>query len=318
MPEITAQFAAYPNAHAMKHKLAPDGREALAHMLMLPDQGIAGFIYPSFHADGPGKARAKLFGPGLDVPIEEDVEAAYPADMDFDDCSLGSLHMAIREPHRTIDLAWRGERLQFEGRYEALHPPYAFSQHPDGVPPYYGDDRTEQHGRIAADFTVDGRSFRHAGFMAHDHSWGPRVWGLNQHYKWVHLITANTSIHFFEMQSFGRVHVCGYLWKDGRMRHLAEVKYDIVYDETMWQKEFNVRAIDTDGRTVDVACQMFAKTQLCWTPEVYLNEAAVTLEMDGQTGTGWVEFCWNREYFDFARQHVTRFGATAPRTVTNG
>jgi hypothetical protein len=30
--------------------------------------------------------------------------------------------------------------------------------------------------------------------------------------------------------------------------------------------------------------------------------------MDGQSGVGWGEFCWNRDYFDFAQQHVMRFG----------
>ena len=310
MPEITAQFAAFPDHHAFKHKLAPDGREALAHMLMFPEQGIAGFIYPSLHASGPGKARVKLFGPGLESLIEEEIEAECPASMDFDDWTLGPLHMAVREPHKRIDLTWKGERLQFEGRYEALHPPYAFSSHPEGVPAYYGDDRTEQHGRLSASICIDGRSFQHEGFLVYDHSWGPRVWGLNQHYKWVHLVTANTSVHFFEMQSFGRVHIRGFLWKDGVMRHLADVSYDIVYDETMWQKQFDVRATDTDGRCVTVNCTTFAKTQLDWTPGVYLNEAAVTLAMDGQSGVGWVEFCWNRDYFDFAKQHVVRFGGS--------
>ena len=310
MPEMTADFATFPDHHAFKHKLAPDGREALAHMLIIPEQGIAGFIYPSLHASGPGKARFKLFGPGLESPIEEEIEAEYPASMDFNDWTLGPLHMAVREPHKRIDLSWNGDRLQFEGQYEALHPPYAFSSHPEGVPAYYGDDRTEQHGRLSASVCIDGRSFKHDGFLVYDHSWGPRVWGLNQHYKWVHLVTANTSVHFFEMQSFGRVHIRGFLWKDGVMRHLAHVSYDIAYDETMWQKQFDVRATDTDGRFVTVNCKTFAKTQLDWTPGVYLNEAAVTLEMDGQSGVGWVEFCWNRDYFDFAKQHVVRFGAT--------
>lgn len=308
MPQKTAEFDAFPDSHAYKHKLAADGREALAHMLMLPDEGIAGFIYPSLHASGPGKVRAKLFGPGLDVPVDEEIEAEYPVEMDFDDWRLGPLQMNLREPHKTFDIAWHGDRLKFEGHYEALHPPYAFSSHPDGVPAYYGDDRTEQHGKLVAQITLDGRSFEHRGFMVYDHSWGPRVWGLNQHYKWIHLVTPNTSIHFFEMQSFGRVHINGFMWKDGVMRHLAKVEYDIVYDETMWQKEFVVRATDSDGRRVTVNCKTFAKTQLTWTPGVYLNEAAVTLEMDGQTGVGWVEFCWNRDYFDFAKDHVVRFG----------
>ncbi len=126
----------------------------------------------------------------------------------------------------------------------------------------------------------------------------------------MHFVTANTPVHFFEMQSFGHVHVNGYMWKDGIMRPLADVSYDIVFDETMWQKEFVVRAADSDGRRVTIHAKTFAKTQLCWLPGVYLNEAAVTLEMDGQSGVGWVEFCWNRDYFDFAKQHVVRFGAS--------
>lgn len=310
MPEITAKFAAFPDRHAFKHPLAPDGREALAHMLMFPEQGIAGFIYPSLHASGPAKARVKFFGPGLAEPVEEEFDAEYPSDMDFGDWKMGPLHMAVREPHKHIDLAWNGQRVQFEGHYQALHPPYAFSSHPEGVPPYYGDDRTEQHGLVTASVCIDGRSFTHDGFMVYDHSWGPRVWGLNQHYKWIHLVTANTSIHFFEMQSFGRVHRVGFLRKDGIMRHLADVSYDIAYDEMMWQDRFDVRATDTDGRSVTANCRTFAKTQLDWTPGVYLNEAAVTLDMDGQSGVGWVEFCWNRDYFDFAKQHVARFGAS--------
>ncbi len=309
MLHVPPEIPAFPDRHALRHKLAPDGREALAHMLMFPEQGIAGFIYPSLHATGPAKARAMLFGPGLDVLIEEEVEADCPAAMDFDDWRVGGLQIKLHEPHKSFDLNWHGERLQFEGKYEALHPPYGFSSHPKGVPSYYGDDRTEQHGKLSASVTIDGRSFQHSGFLVYDHSWGPRVWKLNQHYKWVHLIAPKTSVHFFEMQSFGRVHVCGYMWKDGVLRHLANVDYDIVYDETMWQKEFVVRATDTDGRCVTINCTMFAKTQLDWMPGIYLNEAAVTLEMDGQSGVGWVEFCWNRDYFDFAKGLVERFGA---------
>jgi len=41
---------------------------------------------------------------------------------------------------------------------------------------------------------------------------------------------------------------------------------------------------------------------------VYLNEAALTLDIDGERGTGWCEFCWNRDYFRFAQEHVQRYG----------
>lgn len=308
MDSITEQFARFPVEHGLRHKLRADGRESLAHMLLFPEQGIAGFIYPSVRATGPGKARTYLFGPGLPEPVAEEVEIAVSPDMDFDDWRMGPLTMAVREPFKLVDLEWQGERIRFEGRYEALHPPYAFSSHPDGNPPYYGDDRTEQHGRLSCDVSIDGKAFHHEGFLIRDHSWGPRIWGLNQHYKWFHATTAHCSIHFFEMHSFGATHLRGFLWKDGIMRQLAGVTYRTRYDDGMIQQQVDATVTDTEGRRVDVACRTFTSLQLdTYDPEIYLNEAAVTVEIEGQQGVGWIEYCWNRNYFDYAKRYVTQY-----------
>ena len=308
MPSITKTFAEFPREHAYRHRMKPGGRESLAHMLMFPEHGIAGFIYPSVLADGHAKGRAALFGPGLSAPIQEQVEEEVEAERNFGNWTSGPLRMAVIEPYQRVDLAWNGERIKFDGRFEALHPPYAFSSHPAGNPPYYGDDRTEQHGRLAATLEVDGRRMTADGFLIRDHSWGPRIWGLNQHYKWFHATTARCSIHFFEMESFGRRQLRGFLFKDGVMRHIAGVDYDFTYDDQMMQKTFQARVTDTDGRKVAVNCRTFANIQLEFDPMVYLNEAAFTLEIGGERGTGWCEFCWNRNYFDFARRHVTQYG----------
>jgi hypothetical protein len=155
---------------------------------------------------------------------------------------------------------------------------------------------------------VDGKKLEVGGYLIRDHSWGPRVWGLNQHYKWFHATTESSSIHFFEMLSFGRRQLRGYLLKDGLMRHVAAAEYDIDYDDQMMQKAFRTTVTDTDGRKAIVDCKAFANTQVDLDPMVYLNEAAFTLTIDGQPGTGWCEFCWNRNYFDFARGYVARFG----------
>lgn len=308
MPEITKQFANFPPEHAYRHALRPDGRESLAHMLLFPDQGIAGFIYPSVRAGGQGKGRAWLFGPALPNPVQEEIDEQVSDDANFDDFRLGGLHMAVREPHKVVDLKWDGPRFKFDGHFEALYPPYAFSSHPDGNPPYYGDDRTEQHGHVVADMEIDGAAMKAEGFLIRDHSWGPRVWGLNQHYKWFHAVTAQSSIHFFEMLSFGRRQLRGYLFKDGAMRHIAQADYDFEYDDEMMVRSFQATITDTDNRQAVVNCKTFAKTQLAWDPMVYLNEAAVTLDIDGISGTGWCEFCWNRNYFDFAKGYVAQYG----------
>jgi len=309
MPEITKSFADFPAEHALRHRLRPDGRESLAHMLMMPEHGIAGFIYPSIRATGPAKARAYLFGPSLPEPVHETIEADVAPDMDFDAWQTGPLLMAVREPHKVVDLEWNGNAIRFKSRITALHPPYAFSSHPGGNPPYYGDDRTEQHGRIVADVTVAGRTLHHEGFHIRDHSWGPRIWGINQHHKWIHAVTPACSIHVFEMQSYGRTHIRGFLWRDGVMRHIARVECEPTYDGQMMQQGLRIDLCDTDGRTAQVTCTAFASIQLTeWDPNVYLNEAAYTLSIDGEPGVGWAEFCWNRNYFDFAQPYVTRFG----------
>jgi hypothetical protein len=301
-------IAAVPAKQAFRHKMSAGSRESLAHMLMFPEHGLAGFIYPTVHSDGHAKGRASLFGPGLAEPIHEQIEEVVSADMNFDDWHTGPLRMAVREPHKTVDLAWEGARIQFKGRFEALHPAYAFSSHPLGNPPYYGDDRTEQHGRVSADLSVDGKLLKVEGFLIRDHSWGPRIWGLNQHYKWFHAVTASCSIHFFEMQSFGRLQLRGFLYKDGVMQHLAQVHCDFTYDEQMMQQTLQVQVIDTAGRTAAVDCQAFAHVQLEFDPKIYLNESALALTIDGQPGTGWCEFCWNRDYFDFAKTYVKQYG----------
>ena len=308
MTTLTQAATRFPVEHAYRHQMSRGGRESLAHMLMFPEQGVAGFIYPTVLADGVAKGRATLFGPALPEPIHEQVEGPVPDSLDFDDWHTGPLRMAVRKPYHEVDLSWDGPRIRFDGHFEALHPPYAFSLHPAGNPPYYGDDRTEQHGRVVADLAIDGSAHKAQGFLIRDHSWGPRIWGLNQHYKWFHAVTASCSIHFFEMHSFGRRQLRGYLYRDGVMEHVAEVECDFQYDEQMMQKSLDARVVDAAGRRATVNCKAFANIQLEFDPMVYLNEAALTLEIDGESGTGWCEFCWNRNYFTFARQHVGQYG----------
>ena len=313
-PTLTAACRAFPADQAMRHRMRPDCRESLAHMLVFPEHGIAGFIYPSVRSDGMAKARASLFGPGLRDPIHEQVEASVDASQDFDDWRMGPLRMAVREPHRRVELSWSGSRIRFEGRYEALHPPYAFSLHPEGNPPYYGDNRTEQHGRLLdARLAVEGRTLEVGGYLIRDHSWGPRIWGLNQHYKWLHATSANCAIHVFEMQSFGRRQLRGFLFRDGEMHHVVEADFDHRFDDQMMQTAVDVVIVDDAGRRARIVGQAIANIQLEFDPMVWLNEAPLKLEIDGQAGTGWCEYCWNRDYLRFARQHALQYGNGGPR-----
>lgn len=306
---LTQAAKDFPAEHGLRHRMREGCRESLAHMVLFPDVGIAGFVYPTVLSDGTVKGRATLFGPGLPEPVHEEHQQEVTPDLGFEDWTTGPLRMAVKTPHEEVDISWHGDRIQFSGHYEALHPPYAFSLHPDGNPPYYGDDRTEQHGRVVVDeLTVDGTTFQTSGYLIRDHSWGPRIWGLNQHYKWFHAVTENCSIHAFEMQSFGRVEVRGFMHRDGEMHHLVGFDTEFTYDDEMMHDDFVAKVTDDAGRTATVTCKAFAQVTLLFVPGVYLKENAVTLDIDGAPGSGWCEFCWNRDYFDFAQQHVAQFG----------
>ena len=107
-------FVELPAADAFRHTLGADGRESLAHMLVFPERGIAGFVYPSVRANGLAKGRASLFGPGLPEPIHEEAEAQADDDMEFDDWRTGPLRMRVREAALDwVEFCWNRDYFDF-------------------------------------------------------------------------------------------------------------------------------------------------------------------------------------------------------------
>lgn len=327
MVKSIINFGDVADEHDNRHKLKKDAasRDSIALMLLIPEQNVAGWVYPTVNGEGVAVTAVCLFGDAFESPIFEQFSEAVPAEMDFYDWKTGGLTMKIGEPHRTLSISWRGDKINLDFEFEALHPSYAFSMGPEGSPPYYGDDRTEQHGVITGRIEAAGKSFDFETIMVRDHSWGPRVWGLNQHHKWVHAATRETSFHFFEMQSFGKTHLQGFLHKDGLMSQIKAVDYDFQLDDNLVLKSMDVTVTDMENRTATAACTVYAhvtatdlenetknsaadaeadehysfdKDQL-----IELNEAALKVSIDGRQGVGWAEFSWNRNYFLYARQY---------------
>jgi hypothetical protein len=309
--DIVTDIPKLADEHDNRHALAnePHAREAVVFMLELPEHGIAGFVYPWINAGGRASAAVCLFGPGLEAPIQERLEEVVvdPA-MDFYDWSVGGIEMKIDEPHVSADVRYRGKRVEVDYRFDAIHPVYAFSSHRDGCPQYYADDRTEQHGRARGRIVIDGKEIPFDTFGQRDHSWGARVWGLNQHYKWFHATTERAAVHFFEMQSFGQRLIRGYVSKEGRMAEIRSVDYEYMFDANMHHTHFNTVITDTAGRTTEIKAEAFARFQFEVDEKVLLNESPVTVEVDGVSGIGWCEFCWNRDYLAYAKNYVGKYG----------
>jgi len=309
MIKISEDFASFPAEHANRHNLGKDGgRESLAHMIMLPEYGIAGWMYPTITWDGEAKGAACLFGPALDELVAEKSEGSVADGMDFYDFRIGGFDMAIREPHKKVDLGWRGERLSMDLSYEALHPAYSFSTRQPGIPDFFGNDRTEQHGKLKGTIAVDGKTYSVDSMMVRDHSWGARIWKLNQHYKWFHAITEDVCVHVFELQFYGRIHQQGFLFKDGLMHQIISVEHDYSFDSNMMHQAIQMRVRDSAGREVIIDSKTFAALPVDYDPVVILHEAAQSCTIEGKAGVGWCSFCWNRDYLAHAKEYVQKYG----------
>ena len=106
------------------------------------------------------------------------------------------------------------------------------------------------------------------------------------------------------MQSFGRVHQLGYVFKEGHMAEITSLKYDFVFDDDMHHTSIYVVIEDSSNRTTTLQCKTIAKFVYPVDPMIQLNESATAVEIEGEKGSGWCEFCWNKNYLDFAKQHI--------------
>lgn len=304
---ITSDLSTFDPVHDNRHDLSSltGHREAIAYMLPLPEYNCAGIIYTWVTSDGKAGASASFFGDGIGEKIDERVDGVdVPRSMDFYNWNVGGLQLKIDKPFESADLAFKGQRIELAFRFEATHPVYPFSAHRGGCPPYYATDRTEQHGKVKGYFKIDGKQFELDTFCQRDRSWGPRIWGLNQHYKWFHATTQSSAIHFFEMQSFGRVHQLGYVFRDNHMAEITSLKHDYTFDDNMHHTSIYVVAKDSSGRTTTLSCKTIAQFVYPVDPMIQLNESATAVKIEGEEGSGWCEFCWNKNYLDFAREFI--------------
>lgn len=70
---------------------------------------------------------------------------------------------------------------------------------------------------------------------------------------------------------------------------------------------FNAQLDDDMGRTTLVTCKTFGKFNYETDPKILLRESAITVQIGEESGTGWCEFCWNRDYLEFAKPYVQQF-----------
>ena len=304
---ITSDIAPLPAIDDRRHALRdePLCRESLVYTLQLPEERIAGWVYPRVTAQGSAGGFVCLFGDGLkNGPIFEILpEIEVPASMDFTDWQCGGVSLQLGEPLRTAHVKYQSDKLGYDFHFDALHPIYSYESHPDGCPKYFADNRTEQAGRIKGTITVEGRTIAFDSIGFRDHSWGARNWGVNYHYKWGHVANAECAVHFFKMEYLGRSLLRGYVFKDGHFSQLMAMEdIDFTLDADMVHDNLTFVAVDKAGRRTQISGKRFAYQPLPVDAKNLLNEVPLITQIDGRPGTGWCEMHWDTAYLAHMKQ----------------
>lgn len=287
----------------LRHKLRPDNpfsRESLAFMLQLPEAGIAACAYTWVNGAGRAGALLTAFGPGVEGGRATEFVDDIPVDdaMNFDKWVVGPLRLTIPDPMQSAIVEVSGKKLGISYHFDATHPAYLYSNHPEGSPAFFADDRYEQSGRVRGELRIGGRVFEIDTTAHRDHSWGTRDWGSVQHYKWiVSQAGPDTAVHVFDIHALGRRYLRGYVQKDGIMAEVRDVDCSFDHDSNWWQSSVDATIVDAASRTTHFRSETFAGFRAKHGPLTAI-ETGMRVVIDDQPGIGHVEIAWPTTYFN--------------------
>lgn len=284
-----------------RHKLdasRPFMRESLVWVVPLAAEGFGLVAYTWVDAFGMAGTAGIAFGPRLSSPVFERVDEIPVADdMTFDDWKAGPISVGIRHALHSAAIAYEGPRLSMNFSFEALHPPYAYSSHPEPFPTYYADDRFEQGGRAVGAVRIDGEEVDFDAFCHRDHSWGARAWAGTLHYKWLNFLADETSVHVMDLQGFGRGDVRGYVHKDGVTAEIVDSSFDYDLDADFFHRRLAATFSDDAGRTTVVRMlDTTAEITYPISPRLTLMDIVGNASIDEREGVGYAEMAWPPDY----------------------
>jgi hypothetical protein len=293
--------------HDLRHRLGGDAhaRESLVFMLQLPEHDIAAFVYTWVNGQSKAGAAFCAYGPrvGSQAIFEAVDGIAVPHEQGFDDWRVGGVHVRLRSPLQKVGVNFESTRASLEYQFEAFHPAYNYASNAEGCPAWFAQDRFEQSGTVRGVLRLGDREYPFDTFGHRDHSWGTRDWGVAQHWIWLEAqAKPSEAVHVFDCFAQGRRRLLGYVESQGRIAEVREANVSISYDASLVQQKIEATVIDAAGRTTLVRGNTFAVYEFKVSPLATLNEASMSVEINGSPGVGHVEVCWPKFYLDYMRQ----------------
>jgi len=254
---------------------------------------------------------------------------ARPERRDNEALDGGGMKFSVVEPHKRLDVSYRGKLCVLANPQEMADPARAFKTNPmaeaeidlrfEGVSPMFGGEpvnadgspieqkadesfargHTEQHTRARGSIRVGDETFPIDGLGLRDHSWGPRYWQAIYWYRWLPM---NFSEDFAMMISItcrpGEApRAGGMVLRDGEYVMIRNARIETVYDEHQCQETLRAWA-STDEREYEVTGRVMSLIPLRnrrHTPDgeelvTRITEGMTEYTCDAQVGYGLSEY----------------------------
>jgi hypothetical protein len=298
----------------LRHHLrpGPHSRESLFYDLVLPDEGLLVFTYTWVNADDQAGHLFAVVGDDNEKLAFSAADGVPAGGTDFDDWRVDGASGNVWVKHTdllsaaTYGAAAEGASLTAE--FVGTHQAFDYARNEDGCPDFIADNRFEQGARVRGTLTLhggaDGRSAGaplrtiHFDTTGHrDHSWGTRDWDAIQDWKWVSAqVGTDIGINVMQLHARGETTRHGYVYRDGALAAVREVRARAEYDEHWWQTEVRLTIIDEADRRTELTAKRYALLAFEAGARMVLHEAGCLGTIDGRPAPVHFECGWDRSY----------------------
>ncbi len=277
-------------------------RDSLFWELVMPEEHLGVQVYLYLTDRGRTGYNVTVWGSDPEPLALELGGGTVGEGVDLDDFEFEGLTIAQPEVRRSAVVTYVGDRVSLRYEFEGVHDAFSYLDNPDGLPTWFAQNRLEQSGRVHGYLEVGGRRVDWGGRMGHrDHSWGPRDWGVPQHWKWfVAYAESGRSVNGWLWIARGEWGFAGYVARDGRTTPIARIEQKATYDDDMTQRRLEATVVDVGGGRTDVVLDRFGLVKLPTNERTGTEiwEAACTATIDGEIGAGQWETQWSRHYLE--------------------
>jgi len=298
----------------LRHRLAPGphARESLFYNVLLPDEGLMIFVYTWVDAESRAGHLFAVVGDNDERLAFSAVDGVPVGDRDFDDWAVDGMWLRHTDLLRTASLGFAGPaggsadgaaggsagaEVSLHATFTGTHEAFDYARNEDGCPAFIADNRFEQSAHVTGELVLGGRRIPFDTTGHRDHSWGTRDWDTLQDWKWVSAQAGDgLSLNVMQLHARGETTRHGYVYRDGALAAVVDVRTSAEYDENWWQTGLRMTVRDDAGRQTELTARRYALLRFDAGERLALHEAGCTGTIDDRPALIHFEAGWDRSY----------------------